>query len=163
GNLVTTDNTDSVTVTLGANPGGAVLSGTTTVRVSAGVATFANLSLNQPGSGYTLVATSGALTGATSAAFAVTAAPSSSVIEGFETGSTYYLVGSNSPRAYRSSAAAHDGTYGLEDTPDGDWYYRNDPAVQVRPGETLSVWVRFAGVADGRAYFGFGASALGTL
>jgi hypothetical protein len=164
GNLATNDGTDSVTIALGANPGGATLSGTTTVKVSGGVATFANLSLNQPGTGYTLAASSPALTtGATSAAFNVTAAPSSTVIEGFEAGSTYYLAGSNYARAYRSTAAAHDGTYGLEDTPDGDWYYRNDSAVQVTPGETISVWVRFAGAADGRAYFGFGASSGGTL
>jgi hypothetical protein len=33
----------------------------------------------------------------------------------------------------------------------------------VTQGESVSVWLRFAGAADGRAYFGFGASPLGTL
>src|SRR5262249_28781727 len=41
--------------------------------------------------------------------------------------------------------------------------YRSDAAAQVQAGDTLSVWVRFAGSANGRAYFGFGASSAGTL
>ncbi len=44
-----------------------------------------------------------------------------------------------------------------------DWIYRDDPAAQVQQGETISVWVKLAGSADGRAYFGFGATAGGTL
>ncbi len=55
GNVVASD-TSSVTVALGNNPGGGALSGTLTVAAVKGVATFNNLSLNQPGSGYTLVA-----------------------------------------------------------------------------------------------------------
>ena len=35
--------------------------------------------------------------------------------------------------------------------------------AQVARGDTISVWLQFAGSADGRAYFGFGASAGGTL
>jgi subtilisin-like proprotein convertase family protein len=70
-NLLTGDITDSVTLTLGTNPGGAALRGTTTVTVYGGIATFGNLSLTQPGSGYTLVARSGSLTAARSAGFAV--------------------------------------------------------------------------------------------
>jgi hypothetical protein len=62
---------DSVTVTLGANPGGGTLSGTTTVQAVDGIATFANLSIRKAGTGYTLTAASGALKGATSAAFAI--------------------------------------------------------------------------------------------
>ena len=42
-NVVTSDNSTQVTITLGANPGGATLSGTTTVTVHNGVATFSNL------------------------------------------------------------------------------------------------------------------------
>src|SRR5262249_52202927 len=38
-----------------------------------------------------------------------------------------------------------------------EWLIRNDDGVQVGQGQTLSVWTRFAGTADGRAYFGFGA------
>ena len=67
--------TNSVTVALGTNPGAAVLSGSRTVAAMAGTATFADLSLNRPGVGYLLRATSTGLTTATSAAFTITAAP----------------------------------------------------------------------------------------
>jgi hypothetical protein len=48
-----------VTVILSANPGGAALSGPVTVRAADGVAVFSGLSLNKPGNGYQLEATSG--------------------------------------------------------------------------------------------------------
>lgn len=70
GNTVTTA-TDLVAVALGADPGGATLSGTTTARAIGGIATFPVLSLDRPGDGYTLVATSGVLPPVTSAPFAV--------------------------------------------------------------------------------------------
>jgi hypothetical protein len=59
GNVVTSDDTDTVTLALGANPGGGTLSGTLTVTVVNGVATFSDLSVDQPGAGYTLRATAG--------------------------------------------------------------------------------------------------------
>ncbi len=65
--------TPSVTVALGANPGGSVLSGTTTVVVAGGVSAFSNLALDKAGAGYTLVASSAGLAGATSAAFDIVA------------------------------------------------------------------------------------------
>ena len=76
GVLVTTSSA-SVTVALGSNPGGATLGGTTTVAAVNGVATFPNLTINQPGVGYTLIASSPSLTSATSSAFDAqsTAAP----------------------------------------------------------------------------------------
>ncbi|KFE70236.1 S8 family serine peptidase [Hyalangium minutum] len=73
GNAVTTGST-SVTVALGANPGGSTLSGTTTVNASNGVATFSNLSLQKVATGYTLTASADGLTGTTSNAFAITPA-----------------------------------------------------------------------------------------
>lgn len=66
--------TGSITLALGANPGSGTLSGTLTATASAGVATFSNLSINKAASGYTLVASSGTLTPATSNLFNVTAA-----------------------------------------------------------------------------------------
>src|SRR5439155_346321 len=71
GNTVTTA-TDAVTVALGANPGAATLSGTLTVAAIQGIATFSNLRIDRPGSGYTLAASAGGLSGATSVPFAVT-------------------------------------------------------------------------------------------
>jgi hypothetical protein len=63
--------TAAVTMAIGTNPGGGTLSGTLTVNAVAGVATFSNLSINNPGNGYTLVATSTGLTSATSTPFTV--------------------------------------------------------------------------------------------
>ena len=64
--------TNSVTVTIRANPGGGTLSGTSTVVSSHGVATFSNLSINNAGTGYTLTAAAPLLTSATSATFNIT-------------------------------------------------------------------------------------------
>ncbi|MBM3907484.1 MAG: hypothetical protein FJ363_05290 [Gemmatimonadetes bacterium] len=72
GNVVTPF-TGDVSVALGTNPGSATLSGTTTVKAVAGVATFSDLKVNRPGTGYTLVFSSAPLTAATSSAFNVVA------------------------------------------------------------------------------------------
>ena len=76
GNVVTSDNS-SVTVAIGTNPGSGTLGGTLTVAAVNGVATFSNLSINKTGTGYTLTATDGSLTGATSGSFNVAAAAAS--------------------------------------------------------------------------------------
>jgi hypothetical protein len=160
GNLVNSDNTDQVTLAIGSNPGGGTLGGTTTVTVGGGIATFSNLTISQAGNGYTLTASSTGLTGSTSSSFNV--GTTSHLIEGFETSGSWNVVG-GSLTAYRSTAAAHDGTYGLDMYNGSDWIYRNDSAAQVRAGDTVSVWVQLNGSANGRAYFGFGASSSGTL
>jgi hypothetical protein len=67
--------TGSVTLALGANPGGGPPNGTLTVAAIAGVATFPDVRIRKSGNGYTLTAASGALTGATSTAFNITPAP----------------------------------------------------------------------------------------
>src|SRR5437867_2831283 len=71
GNTVTSA-TAAVTVALGTNPGAGTLSGTLTVAATQGIATFSNLRIDRPGSGYTLAASAGGLSGATSVPFAVT-------------------------------------------------------------------------------------------
>ena len=48
--------TGTVELALGANPGGGVLGGTTSQAAVDGAATFADLSIDQPGLGYTLIA-----------------------------------------------------------------------------------------------------------
>src|SRR5947209_8089487 len=63
--------TDAVTVALGLNPSGGTLGGTVTVKAAQGIATFADLRIDRPGSGYLLASAAG-LSGATSTAFAVT-------------------------------------------------------------------------------------------
>jgi hypothetical protein len=72
GNTVTSASS-LIILALGANPGGGTLAGTLTRNAVSGVATFSDLTLNKAGTGYTLVATTSGLAGATSAAFAVTA------------------------------------------------------------------------------------------
>src|SRR5207302_11501415 len=69
-NNTATGFTGNVTVAIGTNAGGGTLSGTTTVAASAGVATFANLSIDKAGTGYTLTATGAG--SATSTAFNIT-------------------------------------------------------------------------------------------
>jgi len=64
---------DSVSVTLGTNPGGAALRGTTVRPAVGGIATFAGLSISAAGSGYTLVASAPDRASATSDPFTVTA------------------------------------------------------------------------------------------
>src|SRR5207247_1828400 len=74
GNVVT-GYTGLITVALGANPGGGTLAGTTSVNAVSGVATFSTLSINNAGTGYTLVASASGLTADTSTSFHITAPP----------------------------------------------------------------------------------------
>jgi hypothetical protein len=164
GNVETGDNTDSVTMAIGTNPGGGTLSGTNPVTVSAGVATFSNLSINAVGNGYTLTASSGSLTGATSNPFNITnSAPTT--IEGFETGNlnAYTRVGGTKLTFRETSAARHDGNLGLQGSNGTDWIFRNDSGSHVQAGDRLTVWFQFHTSASGRGYFGFGATSGGTL
>ncbi len=57
GNVEINDNSDQVSLAIGNNPGGGRPGGTTTLTVSAGVASFSNLAIELAGTGYTLTAT----------------------------------------------------------------------------------------------------------
>jgi autotransporter-associated beta strand protein len=59
GNVVTSENSDTITLSIGNNPGGGTLSGTLTVTVVNGIAVFSDLSIDLAGFGYTLHATVG--------------------------------------------------------------------------------------------------------
>jgi hypothetical protein len=74
GNLVTSY-TGSITVTIATNPGGGTLAGTTVVQVSNGKASFSGLSIDKPGTGYTLQASTADPLAATSAPFNITVGP----------------------------------------------------------------------------------------
>ena len=67
--------TNQITVGILMNPAGGTLSGTRLAAASGGVATFANLSINRAGSGYTLRAWVSGLVTATSAPFDVAVGP----------------------------------------------------------------------------------------
>lgn len=66
---VATGFTGPVTVAIGSNPTGAVLSGTTSVAAVNGMATFANLRINSAGTGFTLKAAASGFASAVSAPF----------------------------------------------------------------------------------------------
>jgi len=72
GNTVTTA-TATITVAIGTNPASGTLAGATTLAAVNGVATFANVSINNLGTGYTLTVSATTLTGATSSSFNVIA------------------------------------------------------------------------------------------
>lgn len=69
-----TGEASAVTLAIVTGPAGSTLWGTTTVQAVNGVATFTSLSLDIPGT-YTLRATSGSLTAATSPAFSISTTP----------------------------------------------------------------------------------------
>ncbi|HET9708169.1 MAG TPA: Ig-like domain-containing protein, partial [Gemmatimonadales bacterium] len=68
GNRVTSSGA-TVSLAIGNNPSSGTLSGTTSHAAASGLATFSGLSINNAGSGYTLIASSTGLTPATSPAF----------------------------------------------------------------------------------------------
>jgi hypothetical protein len=72
----------------------------------------------------------------------------------------YTFLGPN--LASVTAAAAHDGPFGLQIGSLTEWFWRNDAAVAVQQGDTISAWVQAAGTPNGRLYVGFGASATGT-
>jgi hypothetical protein len=92
-NPVTTDNSSTVTVAIGTNPGGGTLSGTLTRTVSGGIATFNDISINKIGTGYTLTASSGVITGDTSNTFNIT--PAAASVLGITTQPSGATAGSN--------------------------------------------------------------------
>lgn len=82
---VVTASSGSVTLAVGSGAG--VLAGTTTVAAVDGVATFSALHIDTAGSGYTLIASAGALTSATSSGFTI-AAPGPPTISSFSPAAT---------------------------------------------------------------------------
>jgi uncharacterized repeat protein (TIGR03803 family) len=80
GNIVTSNSSN---VTLAKNSGPGSVNGTLTEAASNGVATFANLSINTSGT-YTLSASDGSLTGATSSSFTISAAASNKLAYGVQ-------------------------------------------------------------------------------
>lgn len=79
GNIVTSDSS-SITLALANNPGASGLNGTTTVSAINGVASFANVSLNKAAAGYSLIATDGNLSAASSTTFDISPAATAQLI-----------------------------------------------------------------------------------
>jgi hypothetical protein len=107
--------------------------------------------------------TTASIVGQATVAVAPAPTTTATTIEDFEGNPTYNVAGFWTGNFTLSTAAAHDGNYGLDAANGNDWIYRDDAAAQIQQGDSVSVWLKFAGSADGRAYFGFGATAAGTL
>jgi hypothetical protein len=73
-NRVTGDNSTQITFSIGYNPSGGTLEGTLTKTVASGVISFNDLNIKKTGSGYSLEATAGTLTPATTEPFNITPA-----------------------------------------------------------------------------------------
>ena len=117
GTLVTTDTRD-VTVAIGTNPAAGTLGGTQTVAAVGGVATFSTLTIDNPGTGYTFVASASGLTGATSVPFNITTTPPPSanlvVNGGFESGTNpwkFYQNGTGNSFSVVTTAPVPEGAY----------------------------------------------------
>src|SRR5205814_4191486 len=85
-NNTATGFTGNVPLTIGTNPSGGALSGTATHAASGGVATFAGLSIDKVGTGYTLTATGAG--SATSTAFNITAGTATQLVFSVEPSTT---------------------------------------------------------------------------
>jgi invasin-like protein/Big-like domain-containing protein len=86
----------NVSMAIGTNPGSGTLAGTTTQQAVNGVATFDDLAINNTGTGYTLAASSGSLTGATSSAFNITPPAPSATLSTVVAGTPSFSAGGSS-------------------------------------------------------------------
>src|SRR3989441_2355759 len=126
--------TNAVTVALGSNPGGGTLGGTMTVSAVQGIATFADLRIDQPGSGYTLGVSAAGLSGATSTPFAVTLTFAAVTASGLHTCGLTIVTG----------AAYCWGANGSGQLGDGTMTNRSSPVLVQAPAG-----VSFAAVTGG--------------
>ena len=113
GNVVTAA-VDNIDLAIDNNPSTGVLGGTTTVAAGGGIATFSDLTIDQVGSGYTLLASATGLNSATSASFNITS--SSGVITWVNASGGNWSTGSNwssgtAPTALDTVLIALAGTY----------------------------------------------------
>ena len=87
GNLVPTA-TDNITLMINNNPGSGTLSGTLVVAAVSGEATFNDITIDKVGTGYTLDATVGGLSTATSASFDITVGAATQLVYSVEPSNT---------------------------------------------------------------------------
>ena len=108
GNIVTSDNSDTVTLAVASGPGGFTAGSTTTATVHNGVATFSNLTLVKPGN-YTLSELVPSLyTGPNSTAFTIT--PLQVVAGSFESSPSGFSLTFNAPFLVNSTTPVLFGT-----------------------------------------------------
>src|SRR2546427_2118215 len=125
GGNVATGFAGAVAVALGTNPSGGTLAGTTTGPAVSGVASFASLSINKVGTGYTLTAAAPfqpALTGATSAPFDITPGQAAQLL--FSVQPTSTTAGAGVTAARRGTAPGAHGDPGPGVSRSGTGAYR---------------------------------------
>lgn len=150
-----TTSTASVTLNIGANPGSSVLTGGGATAAVAGLATFSTVSLNNAGTGYTLIASSGALTTDTSATFNITATPTPT-ISVVGTLTAFSTTGVSVPSAQQSyNVSGTNLTANITITPPahfqistvgGGGFTPTDPITLVQAGGTVAstqIFVRY--------------------
>src|SRR5207245_5248745 len=113
---------------------GGTLGGTVTVKAAQGIATFADLRIDRPGSGYTLLASAAGLSGATSTPFAVTLTFAAVTASGPHTCGLTIVTG----------AAYCWGANGSGQLGDGTMTNRSSPVLVQAPAGVM-----FAAVAGG--------------
>ena len=131
-----------------------MLSGTTTVNPVNGVASFPGLSIDKAGSGYTLVASSGSLTGATSEAFSVAPGPVALVWVNPSAAILNWVTGPYSVQLSATAVDAHGNT-----VPSTVSWSSSDPNVAtvdatglvVGLGGTATITAAFTGGQTGTA------------
>ena len=147
GNVIATDNSN-VTVTIGPGSGSGTLNGTLTVAAVNGIAPFNNLSISAVGT-YTLQATDGALTPATSPSFTISAAIT--ILHAFQGGPMdgSYPDGDltrNGSKFYGMTSTG--GTY-ADDDDDGEYLGYGTVFSMNADGTGYTILHSFAGGADG--------------
>lgn len=159
GNAITSS-TASITVAIGANPGGGTLAGTTTKKATAGIASFGDLTISNPGSGYTLAASAPGLTGVTSAGFTITALTgalsgtitaasdghplSGALVAALQTGLVKGSVTTGADGTYSMGALA-PGSYDVRASVAG-YQSQTRTGITVTPGSTTTVNLSLAPV-----------------
>ena len=114
----------TVTIAIGNNPSGGVLSGTTTaVSSTAGIATFSNLGINAPGAGYTLIASVTGVGGTASNAFPILPAGSVYVTDQNSVSVSVIDAGTNTVVANIPSGPAGGAPFRMAITPNGAFAY----------------------------------------
>ncbi len=157
----------AVTLAIGTNPGAGTLSGTNPVNAVNGVASFSGLSINQPGNGYTLVASASGLSSATSNPFNIQAVPASVCAHPTLTQLSAYrpLLDNNGSQAYPLSNLIDNSNSPTDQTKFGTfWSWTNYPravALQIDYGanttrrvSSLRIYSQTAGKAP-NVYFQF--------
>ena len=154
GNVITT-NSSSVTlaITSGTGTSGATLSCTTNpLAASSGVAGFAGCKIDKAGTGYTLTATDGSLTAATSNSFTITAPPiawvaSGAVVTRTSAGSLAPTIPSGLSVNYLMIAIVANTTGNVSSAPTG-WTSAATISTNAGAGISLSIFYRLFQTGD---------------